>query len=75
MSDQMNELFSCHYESWMLLVWMWHPKYTASAARAHASILGIEGCTPSGDSSCDEMFKRLFDEDEDNVFVNSIGFP
>ena len=77
-ADEMDELFSCHYESWMLLLWMWHPKYTSSAARALASLLGIQGSTPPDDSALDQMFKTLFDEEDDAVLAHwdawDVGF-
>lgn len=77
-ADEADTLFSCHYQSWMLLLWLWHPKYTSSAARALGHLLGIEGCTPSSDSILDQMFQKLFSDEEDFVLAHldawDVGF-
>ena len=38
---EFEKLYQCVYEGHMLFLWLWHPKYSRSAARALCSVLDI----------------------------------
>ena len=66
-ADEYYKLFDCHYRSWMLLLWMCHGKYCASAARALGETLDIEGCTRPTQNQHDTLFSGFFREEADVV--------
>ena len=64
------QMFSCHYETWMLPLWLCHGNYCASSARALAVTLGIPGCTPPQDNDMDRMFSKFFQDHQTAVIAH-----
>ena len=62
------KLYTCVYKSHMLYLWLWHPEYSRSAARALATTLNLVGsAAPDPNDKKDVYMFNLFQDDRNVV--------
>ena len=64
---EFEKLYECVYQSHMLYLWLWHPGYSRSAARALGTTLNLPGSTvPDLHDKKDAFMHKVF---QDNAGV------